>query len=58
MTARSEPLIIYLYPGTPETGWCNECLLPSQITFSLVTLDEDGVSQVGTITTCTSHGSS
>ena len=47
-------VILYSYPTTPVPvdGWCPACLLPSLVTFDLVTLSEHGVSTLGTWTGC------
>lgn len=45
-------VFVELAAGTPTFGWCDKCLLPSVVTFSVNIISKDGVSTIGEITTC------
>ena len=41
--------------GTPELGWCDQCLLPSLVTVPVVILLPNGVMPMGSMTKCAEH---
>lgn len=49
-------LILRLWTGEPEAGlWCPKCLKPSGIRVPLYSVSEQGVSTLGTLSTCHDH---
>lgn len=55
MAEDKRAVFLHLEPGTPTFGlWCPDCLLPSAALFPVNILLADGVTQLGTLTTCTS----
>lgn len=55
LPAAFSPLVVHVAAGKPETGlWCDSCLLPSAVRFSLLILGENGAyGEAGRMTLCT-----
>lgn len=51
------PLIFLVSTGQPETGlWCDRCLLPSRIRFTVYVTTEHGSRPIGVIDACQDCG--